>query len=329
MSIEVSIIIPIFNEERYISKCLESIVSQDFPIENLEILLVDGKSTDNTKKIIESYMQNYPVIRILCNPDRITPKSMNIGIKAAKGKFIIVTSAHAKLMHNYVSKCIETFNSIDADNVGGNIITQPGKSALIAEAISFATSNIFGVGNSKFRISNKAGYVDTVAFGAFKKKVFNKIGLFNERLIRNQDIEFNSRIIKNDGKIYLNPEIKSYYYNRSNVHELCKQNFQNGRWNIYTMLLSPGSLSVRHFVPFLFLFSLLFASFVSCFLMVGKIVLISVLISYFSLSIIFSFKIGIKNNLKLIPILPLVFFLLHISYGLGSFWGFLTIKKLL
>lgn len=327
MAIEVSIIIPVYNEGKYIAKCLDSLLSQNFPHERLEILLVDGGSIDNTRNIINSYKQKHPFIRLLINPDRIVPKAMNIGIKAANGNVIIRMDAHTYYADDYVSKCVETLNTKDADNVGGTIKTLPGDESLVAEAISLATSNIFGVGNSKFRISSKAEYVDTVPFGAFRKEVFDRIGLYNENLVRNQDIELNSRIIKNGGKIYLNPEIKCYYHNRSNIKELWEQNFKNGMWNIYTTSISSDSLSSRHFIPLLFIASLLSSCLISCFMSFGKIILLGVVIPYFLLTIFFSAKIAINNQIRLMILLPNLFFILHTSYGFGSLWGILTIKK--
>jgi glycosyltransferase involved in cell wall biosynthesis len=327
MPIEVSIVIPVYNEEHYIAQCLESLIKQDFPKEKFEILLVDGKSTDNTINIIESYLEQNKHIRLLNNPDKTTPKGMNIGIKSARGNIIIVTSAHALLQNDYLSKCISTFERTDAISVGGQMITLPKNTSLIAKAISIATAHVFGVGNSKFRTSTKAGYVDTVAFGAFKKEIFDKIGLFNEQLPRNQDLEFNSRIIKNGGKIYLNPEIKSYYYNRSTLKELWKQNFTNGQWNIYTYLISQESLSTRHFIPFIFVLSIMINLLISFYSLIGKILLFIVLISHSILSFTFSLKLSIKHDMRLFTLLPIVFLVLHLSYGCGSMWGLITLKR--
>jgi len=164
--------------------------------------------------------------------------------------------AHTYYDKNYISKCVETLNQVDAHNVGGPIETLPGDDTLKAKAIALATSHPFGVGNSKFRTSCEAQYVDTVPFGAFRREVFEKIGLFNEHLPRNQDIELNNRISKFGWKIYLNPDIKSYYYNRGTLKGLWKQNFINGQWNIFTHALTNNPLSIRHYIPFIFVASI-------------------------------------------------------------------------
>ena len=323
----VSVIIPIRNEEKYIYECLESIIAQSYPKDKLEVLLVDGLSDDNTRQIINEFSKKHQFIKILDNPKKIVPTALNIGIKASKGKIIIRLDAHAYYERDYIEKCVETLEKVDAVNVGGPIITLPGDRTMTATAIALATSHFFGVGNSKFRTSVEAQYVDTVPFGAFRREVFEKIGYFNENLPRNQDIELNSRIINNGMKIYLNPEIKSYYYNRSTMKGLWKQNFINGLWNIFTHALTGNPLSLRHYIPFFFVFSLTISFFIYLLHPIGALLFAFIAISYLVANLFFSFQIGLKNNVQLIPLIALTFITLHFSYGLGSCWGLLTVKK--
>ena len=248
----ISTIIPCREEESFIGKCLDSIVRQDYPKDLTEIFVVDGMSTDKTREIIDKYTSMYPYVNLLNNSKGVVPTALNIGIKKAKGEYIIRMDAHTEYAYDYVSKCVEWLNKTGVENVGGPIISKPGSDTLVARAIALATSNVFGVGNSKFRTSLNSGYVDTVTFGAWPKRVFEEIGLFDERLIRNQDIELNARIRKAGGKIFLTPEIKSYYYCREDLKGLWKQNFQNGKWVIYTKAVTPCCLSWRHFIPLLF-----------------------------------------------------------------------------
>jgi len=301
-------------------------MAQTYPKEDMEVLLIDGRSEDNTGQIIETYTQRYPFIKVVENPRKIVPTALNIGIKASKGDVIIRLDAHTYYDKNYISKCIETLNKMDADNVGGPISTLPGDNTLMAKAIAWATSHPFGVGNSKFRTSNKAQYVDTVTFGAFRRTIFEKVGLFNEKLIRNQDIELNSRIRKIGGKIFLNPEIKSYYYNQSNLRGLWRQGFKTGMWNIFTKRVNKGSLSIRHFIPLFFVLSLI-SSMILCLIHPIGIYLLSIVAgSYILISIFFSLRIGFEHKLETIPFLPIVFFTLHFSYGLGSIMGILKLR---
>lgn len=323
----ISVIIPVRNEEKHIAECIESVMAQTYPKEEMEVLLIDGRSEDNTGQIIETYMQQYPFIKMIENPHKIVPSALNIGIKASKGDIIIRMDAHTYYDKNYISKCIETLEKIDADNVGGPIFTLPGDNTLIAKAIALATSHPFGVGNSKFRTSNKAQYVDTVTFGAFRREIFEKVGLFNEKLIRNQDIELNSRIRKIGGKIFLNPEIKSYYYNQSNLKGLWRQNFRTGMWNIFTKAANRGSLSIRHFVPLVFILSLVLGIILSLLHPIGIYLLCIICGIYFLASIFFSLKVGFGRNSKTILFLPIVFWTLHFSYGLGSLIGILKLRQ--
>ncbi|MFX0136878.1 MAG: glycosyltransferase family 2 protein [Candidatus Hodarchaeota archaeon] len=325
MSIEVSIILPILNEEPYIEKCLKSIISQDFPKDKLEVLLVDGKSTDNTRQIIEYYQKRYSFIKLITNPNKIVPTAMNMGINRAKGNFIVRMDAHCEYDPNYVSNCIQSLRKTSAENVGGPMKARGIN--YLGQAIAAVHHCFFGLGGAKFHDEKYEGYVDTVYLGAFRKELFNKIGLYNEKLVRNQDIELNSRIIRNGGKIYLTPDIKSYYYNRSSLRKLWRQNFENGRWNIYTTSISANTLSLRHFIPFLFVVSLIISSIFSIFSVMGKLILMFIVATYLSLSLAFSLKISLNNNIQLIPSLPLVFLILHVSYGMGSLWGVLTVRK--
>src|SRR4030067_698254 len=206
----VSIIIPVRNEEIYISKCLNSILTQDYKKDKLEILIIDGMSEDGTVKKIRDFLgrseNNAINIRVLENLKLIVPCGLNIGIKESKGDYIIRMDAHTEYVSDYISKCIE-----------------------------------------------------------WHKKVFDKVGLFDERLARNQDIEFNARIRKNGGKIFLTPGIKSYYHCRSNLKGLWKQNFENGKWVVYTKKIAPYCLSWRHFTPLIFVLSLIISLFLTFF----------------------------------------------------------------
>jgi glycosyltransferase involved in cell wall biosynthesis len=337
----VSIVIPIYNEKRYVNLLLNSLLNQSYPKGKFEILMIDGCSEDGTKeevrKIIVSNLKFSTLdLSILDNPKKIVPCALNIGIKEAKGEYIIRMDAHTEYASDYISKCVEWLNKTGVDNVGGPIKSMPGRNTLIAKAIALASSNIFGVGNSKFRTSQKAEHVDTVTFGAWPRRVFREVGLFDERLVRNQDIEFNARIRKAGGKIFLTPEIKSYYHCRGTLKGLWKQNFENGKWVIYTKKIAPYCLSWRHFIPLLFVVSLLVSgvmSFVSSQFDLKKIFALcsllfaGIIVSYLFTNLIFTFLLSIKNGLKCFFILPTVFATLHLSYGLGSVMGLLALRK--
>jgi len=318
----ISIIIPCRNEEEYIGKCLNSIITQDYPKDELEVLVVDGMSEDRTKEIVKEYTQKYPFIKLLDNPKKIVPTALNIGIKEAKGGMIMRMDAHTTYKKDYVSKCVKYLNEHNVDNIGGIWVTVLGSNTIVSKAITMILSSPFGVGDATYRIgSKKPRFVDTVPFGCYKREVFNRIGLFNENLVRNQDIEFNLRLKKASGKILLVPDIVSYYHARSTLRALAKNNFQNGFWVIYGNKFAKMPFSLRHLVPFFFVLSLIGSLVLSLFYKPFIYLFCLIFGLYLIANIFFSFKISLKNGLKYFPFLILSFVTLHFSYGFGSLWG--------
>lgn len=327
MSIQVSIICPTYNEEKYIAKCIESIIAQDFPIIQLEILFVDGRSTDTTRSIISNYQQKYSCIKLLDNPHKIVPFAMNKGIENAQGEIIIRIDAHSHYPNNYVSVLVSQLVSLNVDNVGvvckTDVLNKNRKTLAIREVLS----NSFGVGNSLFRTGiDEITEVDTVPFGCYRKDVFQKHGLYDTRLIRNQDIELNKRIKRGGGKIFLIPETFCTYYARETFRGIMKNNFQNGKWNILTVYHTKmfDSLSLRHFVPMFFVLSLLFPLGVSMFY--SPIILIGVFsCSLYIVSVsILSLRLSISKQINFFYLFS-SFVSLHISYGMGSLAAILNL----
>jgi len=329
---KVSIIIPCRNEEKHISKCLNSLLNNSYPKDLIEIFVIDGMSEDNTREIIKKYIEEYPFIKLINNLKRIVPTALNMGIKKASGDIIIRIDVHGTFPSNYIEKLVLWSRESKADNVGGIWITMPGAETVIARAISLALSHPFGVGNPYFRIGTKEPrYVDTVPFGCYKREVFDKIGLFDEDLVRNQDDEFNLRLIKNGGKILLVPDIISYYYARDSIHKLWKMYFQYGYFKPLVAKKVGGVLTWRQIVPTSFIGSLslvLLLSFFSKFFLWLFLFILGFYIAVnFSLSLIISMK---KKDLKLLPFLITSFITLHFSYGFGylkGIWDFVVFKK--
>ena len=197
----VSVIIPCRNEEKFIASCLNSIIYSDYSQERIEVMVVDGMSNDKTREIVSEFSEKYPHIRLIDNPKKIVPTALNIGIRDSKGQVIMRMDAHNIYDKQYISKCIKYLLEYSVDNVGGVCITLPENNNAVSKSIAIALSHRFGVGNSSFRIgSDSIKYVDTIPFGCYKREVFDKIGYFDEELIRNQDDEFNLRLIKRDRK---------------------------------------------------------------------------------------------------------------------------------
>jgi glycosyltransferase involved in cell wall biosynthesis len=327
--LKISIIIPILNEEKYIDNCINSILNAN--IDNFELILIDGGSQDKTINIIEDYMKKYSFIQLLHNTKKIVPISMNMGIKKAEGKYIIRVDAHAFYPKDYFRKLIHYHKKLNADNIGGVIITDIKNKTKKSNSIKEVLSNRFGVGNADFRTGiDRVKEVDTVPFGCYTKETFEKFGLYDERLIRNQDIELNKRIINGGGKIYLVPDVKAVYYARENFIDLAKNNFSNGKWNILTAYYSKtvNSLSLRHFIPLVFVLSLIIPILLSFINIKFLWLAILSLGSYLALVIIISSKLVDDKNSFFYLVNS--FFTLHLSYGFGSLFGiFSTIKKIL
>jgi len=322
----ISIVIPILNEEKYISICLDSVLASDYPHENLEILLVDGMSSDGTRDIIKKYQEKYHFIELIDNEKKIAPVAMNLGIRSARGEYIIRLDAHAFYPTDYCSALIHWSKKLDAQNVGGIVITDVKNKNKKSNSIKEVLSHKLGVGDSDFRTGTKElKEVDTVPFGCYKKEIFEKYGYYDERLVRNQDIELNKRIINDGGKIYLLPQIRCTYFARETFIPLAKNNCSNGFWNMLTTYYTNTfrSLSLRHFVPLIFILSLLLPLILS--MGYPKIVWIAILslVSYLSLVIIISIK--LQNNSNSILYLTMGFLTLHFSYGLGSLLGVFSV----
>ena len=317
-SVTVSVVMPVYNEEKYIDKCIQSLLMQDYPQSDMEWIFVDGCSTDKTVDILEKYAEKYPdLIKTYNNPNKIVPYAMNIGIAESKGEYIVRLDAHADYAPDYISKCIHYLKQTDAENVGG--VAETKSHGFVGNAIAKMLSSKFGVGNSQFRTNGESGYVDTVPFGAFKRDVFKKYGGYDERLVRNQDNEMNYRIRKNGGKIYLANDIKLSYYCRDSIKSIAQMAQKNGMWNVITMKLCPGSMGIRHFIPLTFVSSVIGLLLLGLLHWIFWAFLGLELLLYCSLDAIFSYK--CCDSLKEWLLLMLVFPSFHIAYGFGSILG--------
>ncbi len=319
-SIIVSVVMPVYNEEKYIDKCIESLLQQDYPMEQMEWIFVDGCSKDKTVEILNGYSEKYPdLVKVFKNPNKIVPYAMNIGISESVGKYIVRLDAHADYAPDYISKCIYYLENTDAENVGG--VAETKSCGFMGNAIAKMLSSKFGVGNSQFRTNGDSGYVDTVPFGAFKREVFKKYGGYDERLVRNQDNEMNYRIRKNGGKIYLSNNIKLSYYCRDTIKGITKMADLNGTWNVITMKLCPGAMGIRHFIPLAFVLSVVGLALLGILHPIFWIMLGAEMAIYITFDILFSAKqaTSTKEFFALIMLFPIF----HIAYGIGSLKGIL------
>jgi len=244
----VSLVIATRNEARYLPALLDSLAASEYPVERLEVLIVDGESTDGTREVAQGYLPRLPGLRVIANPQRITPAAFNRGIEASHGDYVGLVSGHSTLGPSYVAETVAAFERLgaDADCVGGTYANVG--EGFWGEVIAQLISSPAVVGDAKFRFSQQEQRVDTVT-GTYRREVFDRIGLYDERLLRNQDNEFNARLRRAGGKIFLVPRIRMAYQVRGTLRGALTQFFRNGKWTIYTQLLHPYAMSPRHFVP--------------------------------------------------------------------------------
>lgn len=315
----VTLVMPVLNEAQYLEGVIDSILQQDFSHSKMEIIFVDGNSTDNSVDLIKEKMDSTEIAyKIITNYKKKTPISVNMGIKESSGRYILRLDAHTIYNKKYISLCIYYLNKTGAQNVGCLIETRG--YGIKGKAIARLLSSKFGVGNSEFRTNGKSGFVDTVPFGCFERCLFDKIGYFNETLLRSEDNEFNFRIIKNGGKIYLFNDIKNLYIPRNTVLKLLKMGFKNGKEIIITSLTISKKINIRHLVPLLFFISIMIYLIGQFFNDIFHVFFAIELILYLSLDILFSFK-QTKDSFFVHFIEICICPLFHITYGMGSFVG--------
>lgn len=319
----VSVVMPVFNEERYIEGSLGAVLAQDYPSEKIEILVADGMSTDNTRAMIREMQLDHPQLHLIDNPEKIVATGLNAAIARAQGDVIVRVDGHCDIDRHYVQRCVRHLQESDADGVGGPIDTI-GETPL-ADVIAAAMSSPFGVGGSPFRtVRDKTMVVDTVAFPAYSKDVIQQAGPYDEELVRNQDDEYNYRLRKMGAKILLAADVKSRYYSRGSLRGLWRQYFQYGYWKVRVMQKHPRQMRPRQFAPACFVVGILASLVVAAFSVAGWWMVGTLLGTYALASSCASLLLARKQGWRMLPSLPLVFGILHISYGLGFLVGLAT-----
>ncbi len=323
----VSVIIPCRNEVRFIERCLDSILASDY--HPMEVIVADGLSTDGTRDILYRLAALDPRLRIIDNPERITPVALNRAIAASQGEIVVRFDAHAAMPRDYIRQVVDLLESSNADNAGGSIRTLPQSNGPFSGPIVAALSSRFGVGNSPFRtVADRNGSgslcpreADTVFGGCWHKSLFDRLGGFNEKLARSQDIEFNLRIAHAGGKIMLDPQIVCDYYARSTLAAFWSHNFSNGIWAVLPFRASDiVPVRPRHLIPLAFVTSL------AAFTILPFPWSIAVPSAYTLVNLAASLQIAVANRRAIyLALLPVAFATLHVAYGLGSAWGCLQL----
>ncbi len=322
----VAIIIPTLNEECFIAKCLDSVITQSYPLEYMDIVVVDGGSKDKTCEIVQEYHKMYENIRLLHNPGRIQSIAFNIGVKESSAPYIVRLDAHALYHENYIELCVKGLEEdTQRGNVGGMWNIVPQNSSIWAETNAILNHSKFGIGGASFRVGAEAGNVDTVPFGAFPRRVIEEIGGMREDLPRGEDNEFNSRIKKAGYNIYFNPEIVCTYFARPTLKASAKQMYANGESIGILHYIDREAIGLRHLIPLIFVVGLIMGAIMSIVFNPFVYVYLAGLGLYLICDFLASLHCALKHGMKLLLPLFILFFVVHISYGLGTIKG--LIKK--
>jgi cellulose synthase/poly-beta-1,6-N-acetylglucosamine synthase-like glycosyltransferase len=314
-----SIVIPTYNEQDNITNCLDSIFKQNYDKSLVDVVIVDGQSSDKTISKIKEYQQKFSNISLLENPVRKTPTSLNIGIKQAKGEIIVILGAHASLDPDFIYFNNKYLNEMNLKVTGGTQINIGFN--LVQKAIALAMENPFGMGSAPYRWSKKEQFVDTVVYAAYKRELFDEIGYFEENFSISEDAELNWRIRKAGHKIFFSPNIKSYYHPRRTVPKFIQQMFRYGILRVHMFKKHKSAVKITHIIPPAFVVSLATLLILTLVSVLNPIILAAVLIGYSLVNLLSVILKTIKENLHFVPLVSFLIFLLHFSWGLGFLVG--------
>lgn len=327
-----SIICPTYNEEKYIAKTLESFIQQQYSSFDLEILICDGMSTDNTRHIVREYASLTPKIRLIDNPERITPYAFNAGLKAASGDYVAILGAHTKYDPNYLQTCYEQLIKSGSVGCTGRVITKAAYTYFEAKLAEWVMLSSFGVSTASFR-AMREGYVHSVNFPVFKKQALLDLGGYDTKLERNQDNDMNQRLLDAGHKLYCTWKTKCFYRPPANLKGLFRYAYRGGFWNAKSVMMHARSMRLHHLIPFLFILVILLSSLIGLaeYLLFKTTwlwyVVVTVITSHFLLGIIYAARsLKYENDGRKI-ILPFIYFAFHFSYGWGTLKGFLKAKQ--
>ena len=318
----VAVVIPTLNEEKFIAKCIDCLITQTFQFEKIDLMIVDGGSCDKTHEIVESYQKQYPNIRYIHNPKKIQSAAFNIGVEESSAPVVVRLDAHAVYNTDYIKKCIKGLKADNTrGNVGGRCIILPFNDTLWANTNAILNYSRFGIGGSAFRVGMKPGYVDSVPFGAFPRSVIEKVGGMREDLPRAEDNEYNSRIRKAGYKVYFDPEIVSSYYARPTLRTSCKQMYANGESIGHLLYVDRESIGLRHLIPLLFVVGIICGVILSFVWRPFFYALTIGLGLYFLCDLAASILAARVHGWKYFLPLFILFFCVHMSYGWGTIVG--------
>ena len=330
-SLAVTAVVAARNEERYIEACVRSLLAQQAPLGGFEVIVAEGMSDDQTRSILEGIAREDDRLKVIDNPERITPTAFNAAIKQSRGRYIAFMSAHARYPDDYLVRCYELAERLGADNVGGPAIAEG--HTRMQRAIAAAHHSPFSVGGASWHSVEHEGRASTVFGGFYRRDVFNRIGLFDEELVRDQDDELNFRLGLAGGKIWQSPRVRSWYAPRETLGALFRQYQQYGYWKVRILRKHGQVPALRQYVPAAFVLGV-----TGAIVVLAASVLISVVAphahvlwlaslaalvpaSYIAVLIVASITTSARSGWDLLPLLPAVFATYHVGYGVGFLQG--------
>lgn len=321
----VTVIMAVLHEASFITRSLGAVLVQDYPAERMEILVADGRSTDGTRELVQALQGRHSHLRLIDNPGRIVPTGLNAALRQARGEIIVRVDGHTEIAPDYVRRCVAALRHSGADNVGG-LMNATGEGTF-GEAVALATSAPFGVGNARFHYSDRDEWVDTLYMGAWPRAVFARFGLFDEEAERNEDDEFNYRMLGQGGRIWLSQSIRSRYIPRSTPRALWHQYFQYGCWKVWVFQKHPRQIRMRQLAPAAFIVALAITALLAPFSGWGRWLLVLVAASYMFGNLGASVATARRHGWRHLRRLPLVFPILHFAYGLGFLVGLVKFRN--
>jgi glycosyltransferase involved in cell wall biosynthesis len=314
----VTVAIPCLNEERYIEACIDDVLAQDYPAEQLEVLVGDGMSTDRTRDILAAIADRNPRVRVIDNPRRVQAAAMNAMIAESRGEIVVRMDVHARYAKDYVSRCVEVLEETGAENVGGAQRAKP--ETWFQRAVCAALDSPLAVGGARYRDSEAEGFVDTVFLGAFRKRVFDLVGVYDPNAVTNEDAELNQRILRAGKRVYLSKKIIVHYYPRESFRTLAKQYFKYGKGRARTLLKHKSFPTPRPAIPFL--------------MVAGGAAMLTVpglrrfapiaFGAYGAAVVVEAARVSARHGALLAPAVAAIFPVLHVSHGIGFGVGLVT-----
>lgn len=316
----VSILMPVRNEEEYIARSLGSVLAQDYPAELIEVIVSDGMSDDQTRAIVRRLQEVHPNVGLVDNPGRIAATALNLAASVAHGEILIRVDGHCEIAPDYVRNCVRHLMQDGVEGVGGSVETV-GETET-ARAIAVAMSSVFGVGGSAFRtVKNRDMLSDTIPFPAYTRELIERIGPYDETMVRDQDDEYNYRIRESGGRLLLAADVQSRYYSRASMSSLWRQYFGYGYWKARVLWKHPRQMRARQFVPSVFVLGLTASALFCPTSHMARRLLLATVSAYLASNGIASVKSALSSELRYLPRLSMAFAAMHLSYGLGFLLG--------